>query len=131
MKKKRVSVGGFVLCHCWLLSLCRAQYGLSSLACLVKGSYLCKIIHAHGKMSLNESFNIINFSLVIKKNAHYRKFGRQNILKEKTHIFIQHRNDNILVYFISKIHLYVYVHHIHTPVHYKYNHAIYNAICVS
>lgn len=130
MKKKRVSVGGFVLCHCWLLSLCRTQYGLSSLACLVKGSYLCKIIHAHGKMSLNESFNIINFSLVIKKMLITENLEGKIYLKKKP-TFLYNTNDNILVYFISKIHLYVYVHHIHTPIHYKYNHAIYNAICVS
>ena len=130
MKKKRVSVGGFVLCHCWLLSLCRTQYGLSSLACLVKGNYLCKIIHAHGKMSLNESFNIINFSLVIKKMLITENLEGKIYLKKKP-TFLYNTNDNILVYFISKIHLYVYVHHIHTPIHYKYNHAIYNAICVS
>lgn len=52
-------------------------------------------------------------------------------LKKKTHIFIQHKNDNILVYFLSKTHLYVYVHHIHTHIHYNYNHAIYNTICMS
>lgn len=102
-----------------------------SLACLVKGSYLCKIIHAHGKMSLNESFNIINFSLIIKIMLITENLEDKIYLKEKTHIFIQHRNDNILVQFLSKIHLYVYVHHIHTPIHYNYNHAIYNAICVS
>lgn len=45
-----------------------------SLARLVKGSYLCTIIYAHGKMSVNYSFNI-NFFLVMK-SAHYRKFGR-------------------------------------------------------
>ena len=81
-------------------------------------------------MSLNESFNIINFSLVIKKMLITENLEGKIYLKKKP-TFLYNTNDNILVYFISKIHLYVYVHHIHTPIHYKYNHAIYNAICVS